>query len=138
MNRLRLALLFAALPLGGTGPLAVVVNPQCAVRALTHEQAANIFLGRDRQLPSGGKAIPVEQILPEDLRSQFYLRLTRMHLAAVRSHWARLYFTGQGQPPRQVDNGAAVTAFVLAHPNAVGFLEQSQVTDQVRVVLILE
>lgn len=138
MNRRLLLLLLLALPLRADGPLAVVVNPQCPLQTLTRQQTADLFLGTAKRLPSGEVALPIEQVLPEEIRSQFYLRLTRLSLPSIRSRWARILFSGQGRPPSQATSGAALLDLVATHRNAVGFLEQSQVTDRVKVVLILE
>jgi hypothetical protein len=124
--------------LAAADPLVIIVNPQSPVQALTRREAADLFLGRRQRFPTGEIAIPIEQILPEDTRRQFYLRLTQLPLAAVRSHWARIFFSGQGQPPRQAADAEAMLELVATHQNTVGFLEQSRVTDRVRVVLVLE
>ena len=138
MSRPALLLLLAVLPLRAAGPMVIIVNPRSPVQTLTRREAAELFMGTTRRFPTGQIAYPVEQVLPEEARRQFYLRLTQLPLAAVRSHWARTLFSGQGQPPRQAADALAMLELVATHQNTVGFVEQTQVTDQVRVVLVLE
>jgi len=56
----------------------------------------------------------------------------------VRAHWARLYFSGQAQPPRQTDSAEETLQVVAANKGAIGFIEASQLDGRVRGVLMLE
>ena len=49
-----------------------------------------------------------------------------------------MQFSGQAQPPRQALSGDAVIDLVASHPGAVGFVEQSLVTERVKAVLVLD
>jgi ABC-type phosphate transport system substrate-binding protein len=62
-------------------------------------------------------------------------RLTQEEV--VNLFMARMYFSGQAQPPRQARNSQEVIEVVLANPGAIGFVEQSKVDKRVRAVLVL-
>ncbi|BDU73216.1 hypothetical protein [Mesoterricola silvestris] len=136
MRRLLLALALGA-ALRGQEPLAVIVNPESGVSRLSRTEATNLFMGRTRRLPSGLVALPVEQIHPEGPRARFYEILANLPLPQVRAFWARLYFSGQAQPPRQTLSAEETLQVVAMNRGAIGFVERSRVDRRVRTVLLL-
>lgn len=114
--------------------LVVVVARSNPVQSLTREQVEDIFLGRTRQYPDGRLAIPVEQSGQSELRDRFYAEILQRTPAQMRSHWARLIFTGRGNPPRSVDSSEDVLYAIAADPRIIGFVEQRFVDDSVVVV----
>jgi len=117
----------------GTG-LVVVVSRNNPVQSLTREQVEDIFLGRTRQYPDGRLAIPVEQSSQSELRDRFYTEILQRSPAQMRAHWARLIFTGRGNPPRGVDSSQDVLRAIVADPRVIGFIEPRFVDDSVTVV----
>ncbi len=111
----------------------VVVNPKSSVASMTAEQVANIFLGKSNSFPSGGTAVPVDG--PEaPWRDEFYTKVTGKTAAQVKAIWARLVFTGKGQPPRELPSAAEVKKFVAGTPDAIAYLDKSAVDGSVKVV----
>ncbi len=115
--------------------LVVVVNPGSGVASLSREQVADLFLGRARKLPSGLVAIPVEQQIPPEVRIRFYQYLAHLPMSAVRAYWARLYFSGQGQPPRMTQDAQETLGIVMANKGAIGVVEKDKTDPRVKVVL---
>jgi hypothetical protein len=111
------------------GEIVVVMGPGAA--ALTKDQVANVYLGRNSTLK------PVD--LPESnpLREVFYKKATDRDPAQIKAVWSRLTFTGQGQPPREVSNSAAIKKAVAADPKAVGYIDKADLDASVKVVLTL-
>lgn len=120
------------------GRMVVIVNPASGVTHLTREEAKNIFMGRTRFLRPGLVALPVEQAAPESSRARFYDLLVDLPLADVRTYWARLYFSGQAQPPRQTANEEETLEVVAANRGAIGFVDFDKVDARVKGVLVLE
>jgi hypothetical protein len=94
-------------------------------------------MGRQKRLPSGFVALPVEQLEPSQIRLRFYQFLVHLPLQEVRAYWARMYFSGQAQPPRQTESDAETIEVILANKGAIGFLEKSKLDKRLRVVLEL-
>jgi hypothetical protein len=44
-------------------------------------------------------------------------------------------FTGRGQPPRSVASGDLVKKLLAGNPDAIGYVERSEVDDSLRIVL---
>lgn len=127
----------AAALLDASEPLVVIVHPDSGITQMSREEVAMIFMGSQKRLSSGLVAIPVEPMVPEESRALFYHLLVNLPLAQVRSYWAKLYFSGQAQPPRQAQSSEEVVEIVATTKGAVGFVEQSKLNHKVRGVLNL-
>lgn len=117
------------------GPLVVVVNPESGVDALTREEVINVFLGRYKKLPTGVRAQPLDEA---SLKGDFYQRLVGKTLAEINAYWARLVFSGQTAPPRQITGMSAALDAVAAERGAIAYVDKTQVDRRVRIVLELE
>ena len=131
------AALFAAVALRADSRLVIIVNPESGVTRLTRKEAEDIFMGRQKRLPSGLVALPVEGLVPAETRLRFYQELVHLPMPEVRADWARMYFSGQVQPPRQTQSGQETLEVVAANKGAIGFLEMDKADRRVRVVLEL-
>jgi ABC-type phosphate transport system substrate-binding protein len=132
---LLLALAVAA-PLAAGEPV-VIVNLQSGVERLTRDEVTNLFMGRQKRLPSGIVALPVEQAQPASTRSRFYQLLVKKDLPDINAYWARLFFSGQAQPPRQANSAEEVLELVAGNRGAIGVVDGAYVDRRVRIVLDL-
>lgn len=140
--RLRSALgilLLACAPLAaGEARLVVVVNAESGVTRVTQEEARNIFLGRQKRLASGVPAVPVEQGTPVGVRARFYRLLVNKDLAEINAYWARLYFTGQAHPPREVPGSENVVRSVAADKGGIGLMLMDSGKPDARIRVALD
>jgi ABC-type phosphate transport system substrate-binding protein len=118
--------------------LAIVVNPDSGVTRITADEVRNVFLGRQKRLVPGLRALPVEQGSPAGVRARFYRLLTHKDLAEINAYWARLCFTGQARPPQLAASSEQVIRMVAAEKGAIGLLEWAKADRRVRVVLVLD
>src|SRR5688572_24835426 len=79
-----------------------VVSAKSPITALSTAQVADIFLGKTSRFPDGSPAVPLDLAEDSPERDRFYAQYTGKSPAQVKSHWAKIIFTGRGQPPRQV------------------------------------
>lgn len=114
--------------------IAVVVSLDSPLKTVSQNELINIYMGRYRRLPSGDAALPVD-VSP--LKARFYRALVNKDLAEINSYWARLIFSGQASPPVQMQNHDEMLQYVRRNPGALGFLDQTAVPDDVRIVLRL-
>jgi ABC-type phosphate transport system substrate-binding protein len=112
-----------------------VVSSKSQITTLSKNQIMDIFLGKRTRFPDGSSAIPIDQAEGSAARDQFYTRLADMSPAQVKAFWARIIFTGRGQPPRTVATGLEAKRLLIADPNAISYIDQSLVDSSVRVVL---
>jgi len=115
--------------LAQAGDLVVIMAPGAA--ALSKDQVANVYIGRNKDLK------PYD--LPESAseRTEFYRKATDRDLSQVKALWTRLTFTGEGTPPKELADDAAVKKAVAADPKAIGYVSKASVDSTVKVVLEL-
>jgi ABC-type phosphate transport system substrate-binding protein len=126
-----------ALCLGSTLAMAevvVVVAAASPVQALTRNQVADIFLGKSNRFPSGKQAIPIDQTEGSATRDEFYTVFTGKSAAQLKAHWSKIIFTGRGQPPEAVANGAEVKKRIAGNPDSIGYIEAREVDASVRAL----
>ena len=115
----------------------VIVNPNSGIERLGREEVINIFLGRQRKLPSGITALPVDLAVPSAHKEQFYSALVNKKLPEINSYWARLMFSGQGSPPRQAESTDEVLEIVSSSKGAIGYIDRKNLNKQVKAVFDL-
>lgn len=124
---LSIALLGAALQ--ARADVVVVGNP--AATPMTLDQVSDAYLGK------------VASITLYDLadaspgRAEFDRKALGKDPGQLKALWARLAFTGKGQPPREVADDAAVKKAVAANPKAIGYIDAASVDGSVKVLLAL-
>jgi ABC-type phosphate transport system substrate-binding protein len=118
--------------------VAVVTHPKTPIATLTKDQATNIFLGKSGNFPEGSKAIPIDQAEGEIARTIFYQAVVKKDASQLNAYWARLVFTGKGQPPKTVFDDDEVLEFVSTTPNSLGYISQDAVDDSVKVLFVVD
>lgn len=113
----------------------IVVSARSAITHLTTEQVARIFLGKTDAFPNGGKAVPVDQAEGNAIRDEFYAKVLNKSPSQVSAYWTRIIFTGDGQPPKLLENNVAIKKAVADNPDAIGYIDKSAVDSSVRVIL---
>jgi len=110
----------------------VVVVMAAGATAPSKDVIANVYLGRSTELK------PMD--LPESnpARQYFYKKATDRDAAQVKAVWSRITFTGQGKPPKELADAAAVKKAVAADPKAIGYILKADVDSTVKVILSLE
>ncbi|MDP9011067.1 MAG: hypothetical protein M3O41_00155 [Pseudomonadota bacterium] len=115
--------------LADAADVVVVMGPTAA--AVSKDQVANVYLGRSTDFT------PLD--LPESsaVRDAFYKKAADRDAAQVKAVWTRITFTGQGKPPKEMPDAAAVKKAVAADPKAIGYIDKSEADASVKIVLTL-
>ena len=110
----------------------VIVNARHPAAAMSPEQIANVYLGKDSSFA------PLD--LPESatLRQEFYKKVAGKDAAQLKAMWARLIFTGKAQPPKQVGNSAEAVKQVAGNDRAIAYVDRSAVDASVKAVLRID
>jgi len=90
-----------------------------------------VYIGRRNDLK------PLDLPASAAERDAFYKKAMALDAAQIKAVWARILFTGRGQPPRELPDEAAVKRAVAADPKAVGYIDKANVDSTVKVVLEL-
>ncbi len=129
-------LLFFLFSLQVRAELAVIGNLNSPVTSLSKQEVQDIFMGRTRSLPNGNFALPLDF---QELRADFYTKLTARPIEQINAYWARIMFSGQGSPPMTLPDEQAVLKTVSENKGALAYVDSKRVNPKlVRVLLILE
>jgi ABC-type phosphate transport system substrate-binding protein len=112
-----------------------IVSSTSAITTLSKTQVTDIFLGKVSRFPDGTQAIPIDQAEGSPARDEFYATYAGKSPAQIKSHWAKIIFTGRGQPPKTVVSDSDVKILVAANPPAISYIERSAVDTSVHVLL---
>jgi ABC-type phosphate transport system substrate-binding protein len=115
----------------------VIVSAKAPIAALQQSQVADIFLGQLAFSPVGDKEImtAVDQSVGSAVRDAFYRKVTGKTPQLVKAHWAKMIFTGRGQPPREKSDNAAVRKLIAENPHMIGYIDKAELDASVKVVL---
>ncbi|MBL4782945.1 MAG: phosphate ABC transporter substrate-binding protein [Porticoccaceae bacterium] len=114
--------------------MVVVVAADSSVSSLTRNEVAKIFLGKTRRFPDGSRAIPLNQSEGNAIRKAFYRQVSGKSAAQVKAHWAKLIFTGRGQPPKETSNDDKVKRLLNKNTVNIAYIDLASVDDSVKVV----
>ena len=135
--RLLLVFLFLLPFVAAAETIAVVVNANNGVEALSRDEVINIFLGRFRQFPSGVAAQPIDLPDTHPARAAFYRRLVNKNPAEINAYWARLIFSGRTSPPLTTVRFDDVFNLVQSTPGGISYMERSKVGGRLKIVFEL-
>lgn len=134
--RIHLAALLLLVVQAAQADVAVIAHAKNPIPTLAPKDVQDVFLGRTRTFSDGHFALPVDQ--PSPLRDEFYQLLTGRSIEQIDAYWARLVFTGQTSPPRQLPNDDAVLKAVRENESAIGYVDPKRVDKTVRLLLLLK
>jgi ABC-type phosphate transport system substrate-binding protein len=118
-----------------TADVVAVVSSTSTITSLSNSQVTDIFLGKVNRFPNGTLAVPIDQAEGSQARDEFYATFASKSPAQVKSLWAKIIFTGRGQPPKAVPNSIEVRKLLAANTQAIGYIERSAVDSSVKVLV---
>lgn len=117
--------------------LVLIANAAITEKAISREEAINIYMGRLRQFPSGAVAEPLDLPSGGTEKALFYRLLVNKDLSDIEAYWARLVFSGRASPPRKVDSLAEAIDRVAKDPNVIAYVDRALVDKRVKIILEL-
>ncbi|MCB1915932.1 MAG: hypothetical protein KDG52_09470 [Rhodocyclaceae bacterium] len=132
---LTIAGLVGASGVASASRLVVVVERASRVGEMSRSQVVNAFLGRFRQLPDGTRAHTADN---EELKERFYLELVDKTPGEIGAYWARLIYSGQTLPPRQLNDSAQLVEWLIETPGGIGYTTEDRIDERLRVLFVLE
>jgi ABC-type phosphate transport system substrate-binding protein len=123
------------LPFSLFADVLVVTGARSASITLSKNQVSDVFLGKVTSLPDGSNATLVDQPESSPLRDEFYLKVANKSTSQAKAHWAKLYFTGRGVPPREASDSGDVKRILNSTPGAIGYIDRSSLDSSVKVII---
>lgn len=112
---------------------AVIVHPSNG-DSLSEQDVSQLFLGKSKAFPSGSTAVPYNLPEGDAARSAFQSGVLGREDSQLKAYWSKQIFTGKGNPPKELSS-AELKAKVASDPEAIGYIDASQVDDSVKAVL---
>ncbi len=116
----------------------VIVNTNNTLERLDKKVAANIFLRKQTKFDDGLEAVPANLEIGNKLRIDFYEHTAQKSPSQLRAYWAKNVFTGNKTPPIEFSTSEQIKAFVAENPNAIAYIDQSEVDETVKQVEIIK
>ncbi|MEH0742318.1 phosphate ABC transporter substrate-binding protein [Vibrio cholerae] len=136
MKKLVTLLAASALSFNALAGMVVIGNP-AGVDSLSAGDVKKLFMGKKTKLDNGSTARIVELADGDAGRIAFHEIATGRSESQLQSAWSRLVFTGKAEAPVQVADYAGVIAEVSSNASAIGYVDESAVTGDVKVLLKL-
>ncbi|WP_108945515.1 phosphate ABC transporter substrate-binding protein [Shewanella halifaxensis] len=134
MKKMLLACLVAC-SFNTTAAVVVIGNPQGA-DSISVEDVKKLYLGKSTKL-NGANVTLFEMPEGSVERIEFHGKTTDRTDAQLQSNWSRLVFTGKAEAPVNQVDAAAMINGVKSTANSIGYIDESQLTSDVKVLLKL-
>lgn len=134
---LGLLLLLAFLAVPAKAEIVVIVHPESPLKSLSAKEVSDLYLGRNKII-NGERIVVLDLTGSHPLRASFFHLLNGMDLSRLNAYWARLQFSGDTQPPPQLNSPQAVAETVSRNRMAIGYVYAAQVTQSVHALLKLK
>lgn len=112
----------------------VIANPQSGIDKMSKDEVINVYMGRNRKLASGINAQPIDLENPLSEKANFYSVMVNKELPEISSYWARLMFSGQGSPPKQVMTTEQALEIVSTVKGAIAYIDRKKIDKRVKIV----
>jgi ABC-type phosphate transport system substrate-binding protein len=126
----------AAVRAQGPGSWRIIVNAKNPATALDKSFVADALLKKATRWPDGQPIRPVDLVTGNAIREDLTQALLNRPVAAVKSYWEQVIFSGRGVPPPELDNDEAVIAYVAKHDGALGYVSGKAEVGSVKVVAV--
>lgn len=135
MKKLKLCLLLCLLSISNITMAKVVVIVNVTNTAtLSDNDLSSLFLGKSKSFPNNNKAQAINLNYGNETRKAFEKSILKKTSSQVKAYWSKLLFSGKGKPLKELSSDAEVLAFVAENPNAIAYIDASNINGSVKVV----
>ena len=120
----------------GSSGYRLIVNPGNPSNALDRRFLTEAFLKRTTRWPGGELIRPVDQGSDAAARRRFSDEVLNRSVAAVKSYWQQMIFSGRAIPPPELDSDEEVIRFVARHSGAIGYVSGAGDLSAVKAVTL--
>jgi ABC-type phosphate transport system substrate-binding protein len=131
-----LGLLAAARSRAAPPAFRVIVNPSNASANLDRKFLTDAFLKKVTRWPGGEPIRPVDLASDSPTRRRFTEEVLGRSVAAVKSYWQQLIFSGRNVPPPELDSDEEVVRYVARYPGAIGYVSGAGEVGGVKILAV--
>jgi hypothetical protein len=130
------AIAFAQAPVAPVPAYRVIVHISNRATQLERGFVADALLKKVSRWPGGQTIRPVDLAADSPVRRKLSEELLDRSVAAVRSYWQQLIFSGRDVPPPELESDDAVVKYVAQHAGGIGYVSGGANLDGVRAVTL--
>ncbi|HBY87136.1 MAG TPA: phosphate ABC transporter substrate-binding protein [Colwellia sp.] len=135
MKLIKLCLLVSLLSISNLTIAKVVVIVNVSNTAtLSDNELSSLFLGKLKSFPNKKKAQAINLKYGNETRKIFEKSILKKTSSQVKAYWSKLLFSGKGKPLKELSSDAEVKAFVADNPNAIAYIDASNIDSSVKVI----
>lgn len=113
--------------------VAVIVHKDNA-QSLNKTMIKRIFLSKIKAFPDGTKLQTAGLPETDPTTLEFNKKVLRKSPVQIKTYWSKLIFTGTGTPTKVYASSKEVIDLVKSNKNAIGFVDLSAVSEEVKVL----
>lgn len=115
--------------------LNIIVNSNNRTKVITRKFLADAFFKKITFWEHGESIIPVDLESDSDTRKKFSDQIMNRPVAAIRSYWQQMIFSGQAIPPVEFNTEEEVIRYVGSHRNALAYVSENAVlSSKVKII----
>lgn len=117
-----------------TAGFRIIVNSANPIQSVERRFLVDAFLKKTTRWPHDEQIKPCD-LEPDSLtRRRFSEEVLKRSVAAIKSYWQQMVFSGQNVPPPELDSDDQVLKFVLKNPGALGYVSGTGNLEGVKVL----
>ncbi|HEY4185985.1 MAG TPA: hypothetical protein VGP07_13005 [Polyangia bacterium] len=106
----------------GASGYRIIVHPANSISSVDRAFVAQAFLKKIQQWPDGEAIQPVDLEQNSAVRRQWSGDMLSRSVAAVKSYWQQMIFSGRNLPPPELGSDKDVVSYVLRKPGGIGYV----------------
>ena len=136
LKLLPLTILFFSL--SSTADIAVVVNVNNPYTAASSADLKNMYRARVSEFSEGNPIVLSYQPANLDITHLFFDTVVGKSMTQLHRFWASRIFSGRMRKPIKLDNDTAVIQWIANNKNGIGYIDETNLTDDVKKVATIE
>jgi ABC-type phosphate transport system substrate-binding protein len=117
--------------------VAVIAHKSVSIDTIEKSGLLDFFTG-DKSFWDDGTPVIVFDLKPKGDRRDTFYNFLEMSPTRIKSIWMKRMLSGDSDPPEFVGSEDTMLKKVATTPGAIGFVGQSKVNDEVKVLIIIE
>lgn len=117
-----------------TSGFQIIVNPANPISSVERRFLLDAFLKKVTRWPHDELIRPADLDASSPARRHFSEQMLRRSVAAVKSYWQQLVFSGRDVPPPELDSDWQMVRYVLKYPGAIGYISAGANLDGTKVL----
>jgi ABC-type phosphate transport system substrate-binding protein len=121
---------------GANGQVAVIAHKGVSTDAIGKQQLLDFYTGDDRRWDDGVPVTVLDLKEKNEAKKALYQYLGKS-TSRMKSIWIKRMLAGEGDPPEAMESEDEMLQKVASTPGAVGFVSESKVTNEVKILAII-